>query len=100
LVLLQLVTHWGDRVLWAAAEPHSAFTVQKIMKSAKPSDSAASGIPGAEPNAPKDEAKSANLDVTERRHFIRPLPVPDAVESDGDTDWATFQALNTEQPKD
>jgi hypothetical protein len=36
----------------------------------------------------------------ERRQFVRPLPVPDAVESDGDTDWATFQALNTEQPKD
>jgi hypothetical protein len=29
-----------------------------------------------------------------------PLPVPDAVESDGDTDWDTFQTLISEQPKD
>jgi hypothetical protein len=92
--------HWGDRVLRAAAEPHSAFTVQKIMKSEKPSGSAAKGIPGAGPNGQKSEAKSADLHVAERRQFIRPLPVPEAVESDGDTDWATFQALNTEQPKD
>jgi hypothetical protein len=37
--------------------------------------------------------------LTERRHVIRPLPAADAVESDGDTDWATFQALLSDNPK-
>jgi hypothetical protein len=39
------------------------------------------------------EPKPADLGIAERRHFIRPLPTPQAVESDGDTDWAVFQSL-------
>jgi hypothetical protein len=39
-----------------------------------------------------------DLGLVERRRTVRPLPVPDAVESNGDTDWATFQALSTDQP--
>jgi hypothetical protein len=39
------------------------------------------------------ESKS-DLGLTERRKMIRPLPAPQAVESDGDTDWAMFQSLS------
>jgi hypothetical protein len=42
---------------------------------------------------PPAEAK-ADLGLTERRKMIRPLPAPQAVESDGDTDWALFQPLS------
>jgi hypothetical protein len=39
--------------------------------------------------------------LAERRKLIRPLPTPEAVESEGDTDWALFQALsaNESEPK-
>jgi hypothetical protein len=47
----------------------------------------------------KPAAKSSDLGLTERRLVVRPLPVADAVESDGDTDWATFQALIADKPK-
>jgi hypothetical protein len=46
------------------------------------------------------KAKPADPGIAERRHFIRPLPAPEAVESDGDSDWAKFQTLIPEQPKD
>jgi hypothetical protein len=80
----------------------TAFCIHgaKKMKSAKPSDSASRDRTGAEPNAKRETAVDAVPKFIERRQFVRPLPVPDAVESDGDTDWATFQALITEQPKD
>jgi hypothetical protein len=49
--------------------------------------------------APESEkAQSADLGIAERRKFIRPLPVPVVVESQGDTDWATFQALLSDKP--
>jgi len=47
---------------------------------------------GEKPGA-TEKAKPADLGLSERRRSIRPLPVPDAVESNGDTDWAAFQAL-------
>ena len=70
------------------------------MKYEKPSEPAAAGRAGSQSVARGDKPKSADLGIAERRHFIRPLPVPEAVESDGDTDWATFQNLISEQPKD
>ena len=54
---------------------------------------------GRDSGGAKPPAKSADLGLTERRHGVRPLPVPEAVESDGDTDWATFQALVSDKPK-
>jgi hypothetical protein len=69
-------------------------------KTIKPPKSAAQDKPESAAQAIKEEPASGELGIDERRHFIRPLPVPDAVESDGDTDWDTFQILNSEQPKD
>jgi hypothetical protein len=83
------------------------------MKPAKPAESASTskGPPqpdakssGAKqaPNEPVDAAqaaKVADLGIAERRRSIRPLPVPDAVESNGDTDWAAFQALISDKPR-
>ena len=76
------------------------FTVPKKTKYAKPSESAAKGKSGIDVVATEDKPLDVDQGITERRHFIRPLPVPDAVESDRDTDWATFQTLISEQPKD
>jgi hypothetical protein len=72
------------------------------MMSVKPSKSVAKAKSGtnADAVAKVDPPHSDDLGIAERRHFIRPLPVPDAVESDGDTDWDTFQTLNSELPKD
>lgn len=70
------------------------------MNYAKPSESAAKGKLGTDAVDVKEKSPSGDLGINERRHFIRPLPVPDAVESDRDTDWDTFQSLNSEQPKD
>jgi hypothetical protein len=39
-----------------------------------------------------------DLGLVERRRSTRPLPVPEAVESQGDTDWAVFQALSNDPP--
>ena len=36
--------------------------------------------------------------LAERRKLIRPLPTPEAVESEGDTDWALFQSLSGQEP--
>ena len=48
----------------------------------------------------KDGAKpkQAELGFVERRKAVRTLPVPLVVESDGDTDWAVFQALISDKP--
>jgi len=58
------------------------------------------------PEPPKAEAgrevqkpTPPDLGLTERRKFIRPLPVPEVVESDGDSAWGTFQALISEDPE-
>jgi hypothetical protein len=71
-----------------------------MTKSAIPSKSAARVKPDKDAVAAEEHLLSGDLGIDERRHFIRPLPVPDAVESDRDTDWDTFQSLNSEQPKD
>lgn len=44
---------------------------------------------------PAAAPKAAKVDpgLSERRRFVRTLPVPEVVESDGDTDWAAFQEL-------
>ena len=39
-----------------------------------------------------------DLGLAERRKLIRPLPAPEAVESEGDADWALFQALSGKEP--
>jgi hypothetical protein len=54
------------------------------------------------PNEPADAAqtdKVADLGIVERRRFIRAIPVPDAMQSNGDTDWATFQTLISATPR-
>jgi hypothetical protein len=71
-----------------------------MTKSAIPSKAAAKVRPGKDAVTAEEPQLSGDLGIDERRHFIRPLPVPDAVESDRDTDWDTFQSLNSEQPKD
>ena len=70
------------------------------MKPAKPSKSATKGKTDNKTVAEKTPPSFNDLGIAERRHFIRPIPAPDAVESDGDTDWDTFQTLISEQPKD
>jgi hypothetical protein len=69
------------------------------MKFYKTPEPQPQGSPGRGSGSGKPTDKPADLGLTERRHAIRPLPVPDAVESDGDTDWATFQALISDKPK-
>jgi hypothetical protein len=51
--------------------------------------------------AKADEPKptSYDLGISERRKAVRTLPVPLAQESDGDSGWAAFQALSSDQPK-
>lgn len=54
--------------------------------------------------APTDAKTDAHtpkqdLGLAERRKAIRPLPAPEAVESERDTDWALFQSLSGEEPK-
>ena len=53
------------------------------------------------PTDAKTEAQTPKQDsgLAERRRAIRTLPTPEAVESEGDTDWALFQALSGEEPK-
>ena len=68
------------------------------MKFAKPSKTeAAAAVPQAEAAQPAQEPSQADLDLKERRKFIRPLPSPEAVESNGDSDWAAFNALIAEK---
>jgi hypothetical protein len=40
------------------------------------------------------------LGLTERRRSTRLLPVPDAVETDNETEWRAFQSLISDNPKD
>ena len=87
------------------------------MKPANPSESPSKGPPGrgaakalaqagastqAAPQAPSDSTEKAaaaavdektGLGLSERRRSVRLLPVPEAVESNGDSEWAAFQAL-------
>jgi hypothetical protein len=71
------------------------------MKSDKTPEAPADGSPGPGSNAsaPAAAKKSSDLGLTERRHVVRPLPIPEVEESDGDTDWANFQALISDKPK-
>ncbi len=71
------------------------------MKPVKPDLPPAAKTPAAKsPVAPEAEAlaKPVDLGLAERRKFIRTLPVPLAVESEGDTDWAVFQAPQLDKP--
>ena len=54
-----------------------------------PTDAAKPGTPESKPDH----------GLSERRKMIRTLPVPDAVESERDTDWALFQSLSEAQEK-
>ena len=69
------------------------------MKSDKVSVPAALPASDGQSGGAKAPAKPFDLGLVERRQGVRPLPVPEAVESDGDTDWATFQALVSDKPK-
>ncbi len=51
--------------------------------------------PAAPPTSPN---RPADLGIVERRKVVRTIPAPLAVESDGDTDWAVFQALISDKP--
>lgn len=59
------------------------------MTSEQPSDSDGPVAPVGEP----EKFKPADLGLTERRRSVRPLPAPEAVENDGDSAWAAFQSL-------
>lgn len=56
-----------------------------MMKFFKRSDSA-----GSEPPA-TPTTKQAPTKTVERRRFPRPLPLPEVVEGNGDTDWAMWE---------
>jgi hypothetical protein len=60
---------------------------------------AGKSVSRARPFAKPDRTQAVDADTIERRKLVRPLPVPDAVENDGDTDWDAFQALISDQPK-
>jgi hypothetical protein len=49
----------------------------------------------AEPGAPESKV---DLALQERRRIVRPLPVPHATESEGDSTWALFQELSRASP--
>jgi hypothetical protein len=53
------------------------------------------------PSAPAGGKKAASLELglTERRRLIRPLPVPEVVESDRDSVWGAYQSLTAEEDK-
>jgi len=46
-----------------------------------------------------EKVQSPDLGLKERRSLVRPLPVPDVVESDADSAWSTFQALISDTPE-
>lgn len=51
-----------------------------------------------EKGAAPSQNNKVDLALTERRQIVRPIPVPDAVESERDTDWALFQELSNQVP--
>ena len=55
------------------------------------------GVSSEKSAAPSQNSK-VDLALTERRQIVRPIPVPDAVESERDTDWALFQELSNQVP--
>ncbi len=78
------------------------------MKSKNKSRSASTGsaeksvsAAGAGKDASNEPAPG--LGLTERRRLVRPLPTPEVIEGDYDSDWAEFQALVSDdspsQPK-
>jgi hypothetical protein len=77
---------------------HDLFREKVIMKFGKRSNPTDGAAVQPEPPAGKPATKPSDLGLTERRHTVRPLPVAQVVESDGDTDWATFQALIADKP--
>jgi hypothetical protein len=72
------------------------------MKSKKKSNSAPSGAAETSGGTGKGATGEVvpGLGLTERRRLVRPLPTPDVIEGDYDSDWAEFQALvsNDSQP--
>ena len=64
------------------------------MKNNTDIDKAGKGGAAAEKAATPAQAAKIDLALTERRKIVRPIPVPHAVESEGDTDWALFQELS------
>ena len=73
----------------------------KIQKPAVPAADVPAEIKGAIKGESNPEAAGKatpahkpDPGLSERRKMIRTLPVPDAVESERDTDWALFQALS------
>jgi len=64
-----------------------------------PASAAAPATAGAEATKEAEKLTPPDLGLTERRKFIRPLPVPEVLESDGDSAWGAFQALISEDPE-
>ena len=61
---------------------------QAVPKADAPTDSKA--------DAKANAAPKLDQGLSERRRVVRTLPVPEAQESEGDTDWALFQALSSD----
>jgi hypothetical protein len=68
------------------------------MKTNAKTEIARKGSVPAEKGATPAQNSKIDLALTERRKIMRPIPVPHAVESEGDTDWALFQELSNEKP--
>lgn len=69
------------------------------MKNQKQAVPSADAPAGGKNDAGAKSASETKPDqgLSERRKAIRTLPVPDAVESERDTDWALFQSLSDSQ---
>jgi hypothetical protein len=68
----------------------------KDQKTAAPGDSTPAE-PAPRDTNPGTPASKPDHGLSERRKMIRTLPVPDAIESERDTDWALFQSLSDAQ---
>ena len=68
----------------------------KTKSSSVPSRAAEKSGPVTSSDKGVASAPAPGLGLTERRRLVRPLPTPDVIEGDYDSDWAEFQALVSE----
>lgn len=67
----------------------AAKTVTAPAEPVKPQDSEPTKPADREPAKPVTRVPS--IDTDERRRFPRPLPLPEVVEGNGDTDWSLWE---------